>query len=59
MNPTLSGLYDAKVRKLEEQKSLCAKMNDILTKPGGLNDDSKYSRKMYKCAKINGFNDCL
>jgi len=45
MNPTLSGLYDAKVRKLEEQKELCKKMNDILTGPGGLNEDSKVARK--------------
>mmetsp|Transcript_21670 Transcript_21670/g.31539 ORF Transcript_21670/g.31539 Transcript_21670/m.31539 type:complete len:176 (+) Transcript_21670:113-640(+) len=41
----LRTLYEAKVQKLDEQKALSDRMNDILTRRGGLNDNSKNVRK--------------
>jgi hypothetical protein len=46
----LTALYNAKIQKLEEEKALADKMNDILTRRGGLNDGSKASRKNLKAA---------
>ena len=46
----LQALYDAKILKLEEEKALADKMNDILTRRGGLNDGSKACRKNLQAA---------
>mmetsp|Transcript_23021 Transcript_23021/g.23666 ORF Transcript_23021/g.23666 Transcript_23021/m.23666 type:complete len:178 (+) Transcript_23021:39-572(+) len=44
-NDNLNLLYSQKLNKLQEQKILSDRMNDILTKNGGLNDSSKIIRK--------------
>lgn len=38
-------LYELKLAKLKEQKLLSDRMNDLLTRSGGLNDSNKMTRK--------------
>jgi hypothetical protein len=45
MDPALAALYDQKTRKLEEQKMVSDEMNAILTKQGGLNENSRLATK--------------
>jgi hypothetical protein len=49
-NTALDKLYDMKLQKVKEQKDLADKMNDILTKHGGLNESSKLTRKSLQAA---------
>lgn len=46
----LIALYEHKVQKLNEQKALSDRMNEILTRKGGLNDNSKNVRKNLSAA---------
>ncbi|CAE7545988.1 unnamed protein product [Symbiodinium microadriaticum] len=46
----LTALYERKVQKLNEQKALSDRMNELLTKKGGLNDNSKNVRKNLSAA---------
>ena len=43
-------LYELKIQKIKEQKELADKMNDTLTKRGGLNESSKLTRKSLQAA---------
>jgi DNA-binding transcriptional regulator GbsR (MarR family) len=47
---SLTALYEQKVNKLQEQKALSDRMNDLLTRHGGLNDNSKMIRKNLSAA---------
>lgn len=46
----LIALYERKIQKLNEQKALSDRMNDMLTRKGGLNDNSKNVRKNLSAA---------
>ena len=51
LNPDIcKELYVMKLKKLEEQKSLSDRMNEILCKRGGLIDGSTESRRNLKAA---------
>ena len=50
MNDALAQLYKLKLDKCAEQKTLCKQMNDILCKPGGLNENTKLSMKNISAA---------
>jgi hypothetical protein len=50
MSDILTGLYNQKLIKLEEQKVLSDQMNDILTRHGGMNDSSRMCRKNLQAA---------
>jgi hypothetical protein len=43
-------LVDLKVAKVHEQKVLSQQMNEYLTKPGGLNEHAKLTRKNLQAA---------
>ena len=45
MNPGLAGLYEQKKQKLEEQKLVSDELNSLLTREGGLNENSRLARK--------------
>ncbi len=47
---TLMSLYEIKIQKLNEQKELSKRMNDILTRHGGLNENSMIIRKNLSAA---------
>ena len=49
-NPVANDLYALKLKKLEEQKILSDRMNEILCKKGGLIEGSALSRKNLKAA---------
>ena len=46
----VSKLYDLKLQKLKEQKILSERMNDTLTRSGGLNESSHMTRKSLAAA---------
>lgn len=46
----LDKLYELKLQKIKEQKDLSDRMNEILTKHGGLNENSKLTRKSLQAA---------
>ena len=45
MDVGLANLYEQKTRKLEEQKQASDEMNAILTRDGGLNENSRLAQK--------------
>lgn len=50
MSTALDQLYAVRLQKLEEQKALSTRMNDILTKPKGLNESQKLTQKNLQAA---------
>jgi len=50
MSTALDQLYTVRLQKLEEQKALATRMNDILTKPKGLLDSQKLKQKNLQAA---------
>lgn len=50
MSTALDQLYMTRIQKLEEQKALSKRMNDLLTKPKGLNDSQKLTLKNLQAA---------
>jgi hypothetical protein len=50
MNDALNQLYTLKLQKCAEQKALCKRMNEILCKPGGLNENTKLAMKNIQAA---------
>jgi hypothetical protein len=49
-NVALDKLYELKIQKIKEQKELSDAMNETLTKHGGLNENSKMTRKSLQAA---------
>ena len=50
MSSVLDQLYATRLQKLEEQKAISTRMNEILTKPNGLNDSAKLTMKSLQAA---------
>lgn len=50
MSAVLDQMYAARLLKLEEQKALSTRMNDLLTKPKGLNESMKLTVKNLQAA---------
>lgn len=50
MEGAVAKLYELKIQKIKEQKDLSDRMNDLLTKHGGLNESSRLARKNLQAA---------